>query len=371
MTVAGSQDSRNRRRAARAEAAAWIVRLHGPHRTAELEAGFRAWLAAHPENARQFERVTEVWDAGGTIPVAGLPRVTRWSEEQSRRRWAIAATILLTLAAGAWGFSQYWLDPSYATGLGEQRLVRLDDGTRIALNSKTLIRVSCCDHERRVRLERGEAYFEVARDAAHPFVVVAGGHQVRAIGTAFVVRHEASRTAVTLVEGKVAVSGPGDVDAMTATMPQAAAAKGSETPRNDAWRGKPQPRATSQTGSAPIVLSPGQRVTFAGGAQPRLDEPRIDAITAWRRGEVMLDRTTLADAVVEMNRYDERLLVVDDPAIAALRISGIYHAGDTVGFARTVARLYGLEVVQQPGRIQLVQAAPAAKVAAPSSAPQD
>lgn len=372
MESPGTQASRSSRRVARAEAAAWIVRLHGPHRSAELEAGFRAWLAADAENGRQFERVTEVWDAGGTIPVAGLPRVNRWREAQRSRHWALAAMILLVFGLGAWALNHFWLNPSYATGIGEQRLVRLEDGSRIALNSNTLIRVACCDTERRVRLERGEAYFEVARDPARAFIVVAGDHQVTALGTAFVVRHDASRTAVTLVEGKVAVSGrrSGDEERTTSVKAQSVRESGGAV-QLPSSPGKQEQGATTDTGSAAIVLSPGQRLTFMGGAMPRLDEPRIEAVTAWRRGEVMLDRTTLATAVAEMNRYDERMLVIDDPGVAALRISGIYHAGDSEGFAKTVAKLYGLHVVHQHGRIHLIHTAPKASFAEPSAALDD
>jgi transmembrane sensor len=197
--------------------------------------------------------------------------------------------------------------------------------------------VSFSRAERRVKLERGEAYFEVARNTGRPFVVLAGKHQVTALGTAFVVRYEADRTAVTLVEGKVAV-------ATRAAREQA-----------------PKPQQRSQ----PQMLSPGQRLTFRNGGTPKLDEPRIDAVTAWRRGEVMLDETVLADAVAEMNRYDERMLVIDDPGVAALKISGIYHAGDSSGFAHTIAELYDLQVIQQQGRIHLRTAADPA--AAPES----
>ena len=314
---------RNSRRVARAEAAAWIVRLHGPHRSADLEAGFREWLASDPENGRQFERVTEAWDAGSTLPVAGIPRVHRWRPTQPSRFWALAAMVLVVFGIAAWGVNDFWLNPSYGTEIGEQRLVRLEDGSRMALNSDTRIRVTCCKPQRRVRLERGEAYFEVARDPAHPFIVVAGEHQVTALGTAFVVRHDASRTAVTLVEGKVGV--------------------------------RQQQGASPATDIPAIVLSPGQRLTFAGGATPQLDQPRIEAVTAWRRGEVVLDRMMLADAVAELNRYDKRMLVIDDPDVAALRISGIYHAGDSQGFAETVARLYGLHVLHQGDRIHLTK----------------
>ena len=361
METPDAQTPRNIRRVARAEAAAWIVRLHGPHRSPELEAGFRDWLAADPENGRQFERVTEVWDAGGTIPAAGVPRMVRWKGAQSPHRWALAAMFLLVLGLGAWGLDHFWLNPGYATGLGEQRLVRLADGSRIALNSDTRIRVSCCDTERRVRLERGEAYFEVTRDIARPFVVDAGDRQVTALGTAFVVRHEATGTAVTLVEGKVAVSGPGSANG------ESASAAGGDVTRVASARGRQGANATGI--SAAILLSPGQRLTFTSGAKPQLDEPRIEAVTAWRRGEVMLDRTTLADAVAEMNRYDERMVVIDDPGVAALRISGIYHAGDSEGFAETVARLYGLHVVHQSGRIHLSLTTPKGKVAGPPAGP--
>jgi transmembrane sensor len=349
METPDSQVPRSARRVARAEAAAWIVRLHGPHRSPELEAGFRDWLAADPENGRQFERVTEVWDAGSTIPAAGVPRMTRWQGIQSSHRWALAAMLLLVLGLGAWGLNDLWLNPVYATRLGEQRLVRLDDGSRIALNSDTRIRVSCCDPERRVRLERGEAYFEVARDITRPFIVTAGDRQVTALGTAFVVRHEATRTTVTLVEGKVAVSGPADGEGPSATSGNAV---GVSAVRDEQGVG------ATDLGAA-IVLSPGQRLTFSGRrAKAQLDEPLIEAVTAWRRGEVMLDRTTLADAVAEMNRYDDRVLVIDDPGVAVLRISGIYHAGDSEGFAQTVAKLYGLHVVQQSGRIHLNHSTP-------------
>jgi transmembrane sensor len=314
---------RSTRRMARAEAAAWIVRLHGPHRSAHLEAGFREWLAADPENGRQFERVTEAWDAGSTLPVAGVPRVHRWRAAQPSRSWAVAAMILLVLGIAAWGVNDFWLNSSYGTDIGEQRVVRLDDGSRMAMNSDTRVRVTCCEFERRVRLERGEAYFEVARDGSLPFIVVAGEHQVTALGTAFVVRHDARRTAVTLVEGKVGV--------------------------------RQQPGSSPATGIPAIVLSPGQRVTFTGGATPRLDQPRIEAVTAWRRGEVVLDRMMLADAIAELNRYDKRILVIDDPGVAVLRISGIYHAGDSQGFAETVARLYGLHVLHEGDQIHLTR----------------
>ena len=315
MSTSGSPTERVVQRAARAEAAAWIVRLHGPHRCAELEAAFRDWLQAHSENGKQFERVTEVWDAGSSVPVPGVPRMTRWKEEPRRRQWSLAAALLLLLCGLAgWITWRAWVDPSYTTGIGEQRVVRLDDGTRLSLNSGTRVVITYSDSERRVELVRGEAFFEVAHNAARPFIVTAGDQQVVAIGTTFVVRYEAARTAITLLEGSVKVSPATDMG---------------------------------------LTLAPGERVTFAAGGSRRLDEPKIEAVTAWRRGEVMLDSTQLEEAVAELNRYDKNTLIIDDPQIATLSISGIYHAGDSRGFAHTIAKLYGLEIIEQSNRIHL------------------
>jgi transmembrane sensor len=366
MGMSSSRAARDTQRAARAEAAAWIVRLHGPHRSPEIEAAFRDWLAAHPENGKQFERVTEVWDAGSSVPVPGAPRLIRWKELHNGPKWSLAAAILL-LVCGllGWGTWRVWANPTYTTGVGEQRVVRLDDGTRLSLNSGTHVRITYSDLERRVELARGEAYFEVAHNPERPFIVIAGNHQVIAIGTTFVVRYETAQTAVTLLEGRVAVApvpetseGPksAGTDRHSTSSVPASSPNGEGTGVRDA--------AQREGLEQELILSPGERVTFAIGRERRLDEPRIEAVTAWRRGEVMLDNTELADAVAELNRYDKTTLVIDDPKIAVLNISGIYQAGDSGGFARTIAKLYDLEVVERPNRIYLRAAADHSKEAA-------
>jgi len=330
MEVARISARTHKQRTARAEAAAWIVRLHGPYRAPDLEAGFRAWLAADPENERQFERVTETWDAGAT-PVAGMARVARWREQRpvhARLRFAAVATIIV--GAAAWGLNSYWLNPAYSTGVGEQRMVRLPDGTRITLNSASRMTVTYRSARRQVRIDRGEAFFEVVGDAARPFQVRAGDHAVTALGTSFAVRYEPQRLAVTLVEGSVAVS---SLLAMVGT----------------------EGAAPVFPGLAPgsVTLAPGERLILGTSGPPAIDAPPIDAVTAWRRGEVVLDKTPLAEAVAEMNRYDQDRLVIDDPRVATLQISGIYHTGDSRMFAAMLARLYDLQIGYEDGRIHL------------------
>lgn len=202
--------------------------------------------------------------------------------------------------------------------LGEQRSLRLADGTRVTLNSATRLALSFTQGERRVNLSHGEAYFEVARDPRRPFVVSAAGHDVTAVGTSFLVRYEQKRMAVVLLEGKVTVS--------------------------------------AVAVASPLTLNPGERLLLSAQGQAHLDSPSLDAVTAWRRGEVVLDDTPLEEAVAEMNRYEENRLVLESSAVGRLPVSGIFHTGDSVEFAHTVARLYGLRLTRQDGEIRLGQA---------------
>jgi transmembrane sensor len=328
------------RRRARAEASVWIVRLHGAQRTPELEAGFRRWLGSNPENAAEFERVTAVWEAAPHASLGGLPRVVHWEPPSSSGRlWGIAATLLLALAAGLFLDYRFGQDPEYITAIGEQRTVPLDDGSRIALNSNSKIKIEFAAERRAVRLLRGEAFFEVAHNQQRPFVVIAGDNQVTAVGTAFEVRYELDHLDVTLVEGKVNVTSTAEPLEVPASV-------------SSSLRGS---RKLSSSGYA---MTAGERLSIAKGVPVKIDAPRVDAVTAWRRGEVMLDDTPLTDAIAEMNRYSKSALVIDESNIATLHVSGIYHTGDSEGFAQTVANLYGLQVAQEGGQIHLRSAAP-------------
>jgi transmembrane sensor len=323
--VMGTMDpgsARSAKRIARAEAAVWVARLHGADRSPELEEGLRSWLGASPENARQFECVTEVWDGAAGIRAGTVTRMAPPRQRASNAQvWARAAAVAAVCILAALGGYAYVNASVYRTGIGEQRLVRLDDGSRITLNSATRIRLAFSSAERRVNLEEGEALFEVSGNPKRPFSVVAGNRKVVALGTSFVVRRDQRHTAVTLVEGKVAITSPGD--------------------------------STVLEHEADVVLTPGERATLSGSAAPVVDQPKLDAVTAWRRGEVILDNTPLAVAVAEMNRYQETPLVIGDGATGSLPVSGIYQIGNSEAFASAISRLYGLDLVRREGAIHL------------------
>jgi len=102
-----------------------------------------------------------------------------------------------------------------------------------------------------------------------------------------------------------------------------------------------------------LVLSAGQRLTFEPAGTAKIDVPSLESVLAWRRGEVVLNDTPLEEAVAEMNHYDKTTLVLEGPALAALPVSGLYHTGDNEGFARSLAKMYHLDLVERDGRIYL------------------
>jgi transmembrane sensor len=303
----------------RAEAAAWVARLQGPERTPATERAFRRWMEADPAHAAAFNRATEVWEGIGGAAAGML--VGRGLVARGRVLASVCA-IAFVVAGGAWGVLR---DPVYSTGVGEQRNVRLEDGSRLALNTNTKVVVRYSEGRRDLELVRGEAQFDVARNPARPFIVTAEGQQVRALGTSFVVRDDGASVAVILLEGKVRVS--------------------------------PARRPLSPS-ARPVDLAPGERAMLAAEAPARIDRPSLEAVTAWRSGEILLDDTPLTRAVAEMNRYNKKQIEIEDPEVAGLRVTGIFRSGESQSFARTVAAQYGLAVVEQSDRILLVQALP-------------
>lgn len=310
---------------ARAEAAAWLARLHGPDRSVHVEQGFRAWLGADPQHARAFERASELWEATASVRPGTVSRVA--PSHYVPRHFPVRARALGGVAGCVAAASFFvWFavrDPGLATAVGEQRIVALPDGSRVSLNTHTHLLVDFSEVRRMVRLEQGEALFEVSRNPNRPFVVIAGSEAITAVGTTFMVRREASRLTVTMIDGKVAISAAPEAQGATA----------------------------QQAGAQ--LLTAGERLTADADLPAVIDVPRIEQVTAWRRGEIMLDDTPLSEAVEEVNRYGPGTLSVHASA-ANYRVSGIFRTGDAGAFVRAVADLYHLRVIRNEHGIVLM-----------------
>jgi transmembrane sensor len=313
----------------KAEAAAWLAILGSPHRSPQLEERFGRWLSESEPHRIAWERVSDAWELSGGLARRIAPREEGADRAPRGRPLLALVSALLLLSAMVTSGIFLARRGIVSTGVGERREISLQDGTRITLNTSTRVVVRYDAGARRVRLERGEALFEVKRDPRWPFVVTASGHEILALGTAFEVRrYGAKKVAVTLVEGRISVA------------PAGAGVR-------------PSPRDVT------VIADPGQRLTFAPHQAPRLDRPVLEQVIAWQSGEVVFDHTRLAEAASEMNRYSDIRIVVTGPDVAALEVSGLFQAGDSAQFAAGVAATFGLRVRNVGRRIFLLRGAPA------------
>jgi transmembrane sensor len=310
-----------------AQAAVWVTDLHGPDRNAEVEEGVRRWIAADPAHAAAFEAATEAWQSSGNLPeptvLRALSRNYRTFNSPTRPVLAGIAVLGLALA-----ITLYLLkDDTLSTGPGEQKTVDLADGTQVILNANSRVRVRYDEHTRKIILVRGEALFNVAKYQPAPFVVQIGTHKVIAVGTSFEVRREdssASSYSVTLVEGRVAIE-------------------------PTSWSNELPATATAGL----ILLNPGERLRISQDAADLLDQPALDKVTAWQRGRLIFDDASLREAAAEFNRYGKVKLTIDPNVPATLRVGGVFKISDPATFARAMANVYHLRIVNRGQDITL------------------
>lgn len=324
MTIEAEADIR------RKEAVEWFARLNQRKVTTADVRGFSAWRR-DPANAHAFQKIEAMWDAAGAL--AGDPELAaltaearRGSEAREKRRPSgrlVSLGVAGAAAVAVCAFSLVWLQQrpeTYATAVGEQRTVQLEDGSRITLDTNTRVAVRYTRGRRAVTLTSGQAMFDVEGDAARPFVVAAGDTRVTALGTRFDVRRSGAGARVILVDGQVAV-------------------------RHDMDR------------PAQWSLTPGQQVVTSA-RQPRVMTTDVAAATSWTVGRLTFENTPISVAVAEVNRYSLEPIEVQDARVSEIRVSGVFNAGDIDGFVAALTDLYPLQASRSDdGRIVLSRGA--------------
>lgn len=257
------------------DAAHWCMRLHAEDFSEEERGEFQRWLAADPRHAAEYAEMEEIWALSELLPRTPAPELRNH-----------AATRPL-------GWLQGWIPSNYQRyeAEGNVRHAVLPDGSEVELDLNTQLSFANFKDIRRVSLDRGEAYFHVTHDSAHPFVVKAGNGSITVTGTRFNVWKYQDNVVVTVTEGSVKVR--------------------SEGSGNDS------------------SLTPGMQASY----YPGLLQPLVEAVDtrqtlAWREGRLVLDDLPLSKALPLINRYLDAPLVLGDRSAAKLRIGGIYSTRD-------------------------------------------
>jgi transmembrane sensor len=291
----------------------WFARLLEPDCSAAERTEFERWRDADPAHAAAWDALERLWrqsaDAARHPALAAAawralhdapatPWFHRW---RSPRVWLPAATAalaaLLVLALlPRWRAAR---EPAaagttYSTALGQQRSIRLPDGTTITLDTQSSLAVRYDERERRVDLLRGRAQFAVRANPRRPFVVHVQNGTVTDIGTVFQVRTGDDCTGVTLIEGQLDIA---------ASAPD---------------------RATRH-----VSLESGRRLWFDRTGRISPAQPAdLQAAEGWTKGKLFVHDWRLPELLDEMNRYNRLQIRIGDPALEAIRVSGAFNTHD-------------------------------------------
>jgi len=262
----------------------------------------------------------------------------------ARWRLAIAASIAIITVFAPLIWLLFFSVPTYATGIGEQRSIQLDDGSSVELNSRSKLAVHFSKRERDVTLMEGQALFHVAKDAARPFVVATGDTTVRAVGTQFDVYQKDNGTIVTVIEGRVAILTDHPASDETSVVDVGAVHTLSASP---ALPAAARAQATS------IFLSTGEQLTVTPKTVQRTEHANVDGATAWTEHRIVFEGASLADVAQEFNRYNKRQLVVDDPTLETFHISGVFSSTDPDSLIRFLRGRPGLRIIETAAEIRI------------------
>jgi transmembrane sensor len=324
-------------------AAEWCLQLAEGPLSPDAQHAFDGWIAANPLNLAAFERSSSMWRQVGEVAaspelidvrqraLATFRRRNQWRWTRSAvggRAIAGAAAILLAIGGAGWWWQR--APEIYRTGLGERRVVMLDDGSRASLDAATEVDVRMRGDRRELQLIAGRAKFDVAKDPLKPFSVRVGDKLVVATGTSFSVEAINGKLRVILYEGRVVVlDKPDGGGAGAEVLP--ALKQGSEQ-----------------------ALTPGRElvVGVSGPAPAQLSKADTVRSLSWEGGQLVFDDEPLGLAAARINRYSSRQVELAG-AVGRLRINGVFNTGDVEAFVAGIEATMPVRISRDGDRITI------------------
>jgi transmembrane sensor len=318
-------------------AEAWVILLYSGHATDDDRRKLAAWRAESMDHETAFRTAERLWRDMGLALASGtvVAREERKGLFQSssphpsplgktgffrnappathRRRPRIVALALATcllasvVAVRMLGLTDVWLS-DYHTATGERSEITLADGSRIILDTDTALSVHFGENVRRVELRRGRASFKVAPDPQHPFEVAGGAVTARALGTAYDVALSGNEVRVSVLEHSVAVRAAGSDHAVT--------------------------------------LSAGQQAHWNGRELKGPEPADLRTTSAWRKGKLIFENRTLAEAIAELDRYRSGAILITSGELRALRVTGVFPLGQPDSVLNDMAATLKLRTTQ-------------------------
>ena len=337
-----------------AEASAWLAQFESGEMSAEDYSALREWMRQSPAHRREFASIVQLSNNLASLTDLANPIMHKALKRRRFLRFpkpfslsgvaAACALVAVLVAAPIIYFNMYShadVTPAYyRTDFGEYKTVTLDDGSLVKLNTNTAIEVSYTRSKRNLRLTMGEAFFDVAKDEARPFTVIAGVHSATAIGTAFSVRLDEDDVRLIVTEGSVEF----------AALPLAAAGQKAITAKRQDDKNPPARliKAGQEAVSTPDTGRP--------SAPAPLDERLRLQKLSWTEGLLDFSDTPLSQVVDELQRHTGKEFVLGSPELENVRFGGVFRVSDTDAVLKALSN-FGIEAdVQYEDKIILLNA---------------
>ncbi len=315
------------------EACMWVAKLDGQDLCAKSRAEFREWLARSPKHRSEFQLYAEPWDTFDDLwreeALAGGNENSTLDSVWKKAKVAMSMAAAVAVIAVS---SMFFFNPDnlqshpafYSAQIGQYKTITLDDGSQVKLNTDSQIEVLFSDTERKIRLVKGEAWFDVAHDKTKPFLVYAGSGLIRAVGTAFAVQLLKDNVEVTVTEGRVEL---------------AAYAEAAQTIQIDVASSDNNPILLAQ-------LDAGQRAQFNSTIEmiETIPMATIEKDLSWQSGLIIFDGEPLESVVNDFSRYTNMEIVISSEQIKEMKISGYFSTTNTTAFLNTLNKHFAIKV---------------------------
>ena len=342
-----------------AQAREWLIRLDRDEPPSDSERQeLREWAAQSPAHQAELNRISAFWDDANILAELATPIYNQNGSVAFRLRSAIksiaskitgklfpestltfgratmaaSACLLLVLAVVLIPQPSDSTNGIYGSAIGEVQTYKLTDGSVIQLNTDSQVQVDYSDQQRKIRLLRGEAHFEVAANSQWPFDVYVGKGRVSAVGTAFSVRLNQDRVKVIVSHGRVDLAAriPPPANQQTPALPEmrtfASLAIGQSTQFKNATIDSAANPADQHSGINSIAPD------------------QLERQLAWRSGYLVFKGDSLSHVVAEINRYTPVTIEIADPALNAVRVGGRFKVGEVEAMFEVLKTSFGVSI---------------------------
>jgi transmembrane sensor len=326
----------NKHHQIRKEAAKWFARMQYAEADNPERSQFEAWLMQSHVHADEYLAISAAWDdfdSTSNINALAQAMLRKKDNAQANRKklMQIAGKSLVVTLVGLFSLFGYqaWqtqpiMNMASSTPIGQINNQALEDGSKLTLNANTEVEVTYYRNKRLVKLKRGEAVFEVVKDANRPFIVESQFARVTVLGTRFVVNQIDGRVIVSVDHGKVKVENLN----------------------------------TANTNTEPVLLTNGQVAEVKSGIQPkRLNRNAADAF-AFLDGKLIFNAASLNEIAESLSRYRKKPIVATqqaDPLQSGTQphITAVLNITEMENFLTLMPKIAEVDVKNTPEKTEI------------------